>query len=332
MNFEAKNNPFNVGLVAICSFIGVGFLTGAEIWFYFARFGTSMIVGIAVFAVFSVILVYFSLNQHKQQNKQLFWLKTLVLGVSELLIASAMVSGLLEVSKSLFQPIWLFVFLCACFLIWWLFLRGLKGVVIYNYFVAAFVMFIILYLFLFNNISLPKNLNNFSAKQACFSGWFGALYIFMNISELRPILSNCVKLKTKKQKLCFSCIISLVLIFLIFLLSVVLFCNQEIVQFSMPFLLLFKNNGGVVYCVFLVSLLLAMISTAISCLLGAENKFSKNKNDIFFVKNIVMISALILGQIPFVCFVRVVYPAIAVLNIVLFAAQLLAPLFRRAKK
>ena len=43
MKYEAKNSPFNVILIAVCSFVGVGFITGAEIWFYFARFGKNMI-------------------------------------------------------------------------------------------------------------------------------------------------------------------------------------------------------------------------------------------------------------------------------------------------
>jgi uncharacterized membrane protein YkvI len=42
---KAKNGWFNTCLIAICSFVGVGFISGAEIWFYFARFGISSVVG-----------------------------------------------------------------------------------------------------------------------------------------------------------------------------------------------------------------------------------------------------------------------------------------------
>lgn len=324
MKNESQNKPFSVGLVAICSFIGVGFLTGAEIWFYFARFEAGSIFGLLTFGCISAILVYFSLSANKSQNKHLNRVKRAVLGVSELLIASAMMSGLLEVSKTLFGQVWLFVFLCAIFVTFCVLLNGMKTLFLYNYFIAGLVIFILLYLFCFNNVSLGFISGDFNLKVAFQSMFFGALYIFMNIAELRPVLSGGAGLKTKKQKVIFAIAFSSVLIFLVVLMSVCLISNPNIISFSMPFLLLFKNNGGWAYWVYLLSLLLAMISTALSCLMGVKNKIKFSKNDEKFVCFVVMILSLILGQIPFVCFVRVVYPAIAVLNVALFVCECVA--------
>lgn len=322
MKNQAENSLFNVGLVAICSFIGVGFISGAEIWFYFARFGSGMFAGLVVFAILMVLLIKFSLNASKFQSAKQSRLKTAILGLSEFLIASAMTSGLLETSKTLFGKFWPLVFLCSILTISFLFFKDLKSFVLYNYFVAFFVIFVIVFLLLNNNynsleFSLKTNYKNITS-----SALFSSIYVFMNISEIRPILLNCQTLKTKKQKFIFAFIISLVLILSIIVFSVSLLCNLNLTNYSMPFLLLFKNYSGAVYYIFLIGLVLAMISTAESCLIGVMGHLSYSKQDENFYKTLVIILLLIFGQIPFKIFVKVLYPIIAILNFFLFLSEL----------
>lgn len=328
MKNQAENNPFNVGLVAICSFIGVGFITGAEIWFYFARFGAGMLAGLVVFGVLMVLLIKFSLNSDKFQSAKLIRLKTAILGLSEFLIASAMTSGLLETSKTLFGKFWPLVFLCSILIVSFLFFKDLKSFVFYNYFVAFFVIFVIMFLLLNNNYNSLDFSFKINYKNITLSALFSGIYVFMNISEIRPILSNYQTLKTKRRKNIFAFIISLVLILSIITLSISLFCNVELVGYSMPLMLLFKNYGGAVYYIFLIGLVLAMISTAESCLIGVMGHLNFSKQDEIFYKIIVIILLLVSAQIPFAIFVKVVYPAIAILNFLLFLSEL----FVRSKK
>lgn len=318
MGNKAKNSPFNACVMAMCSFVGVGFITGAEIWFYFARFGLSMIAGLVVFAVLMVFLVCFSFHDDKLQTKKFCGLKRGVFAVSELLIASAMISGLLETSKTLFGKAWFFVFLCAIFVICFMFFKSIKCFVFYNYFVAIFVLFVVVYLLLNNNYKNICNVANIGYKNITISMLFSCIYVFMNISEIRPILINLKTLETRKKIIIFACIFSLTLILLIIAFSVTLFCNPELSKFSMPFLLLFKNNGGVIYYVFIAGLVLAMISTAEACLMGVVNRINIDKNDENFARIIVIIISLIFGQIPFTFFVKGVYPFIAILNLFVF--------------
>lgn len=321
MKNKAKNSPFSAGLVAICSFIGVGFITGAEIWFYFARFGAVLVFGVAVFAVLMVLLIVFALRPSETSSPKLLRFRRVIFGVSELLIASAMMSGLLETTKTLFGGVWLVVFLLAVFIICLLFYNNIKSFVIYNYFVAIFVIFVVIFLLLNNNYNTLKFSLDIGYKNITKSACFAAIYVFMNIAEMRPIFSSVSGLKSKKSKFVFAGLISLVLALFVILFSITLFCNAWLVNFSMPFLLLFKNNGGAVYYVYLVGLVLAMISTAESCLIGVNSRINPAKNDEHFTKSVVIILSLILGWLPFAFFVKIVYPFIAILNILLFCFE-----------
>lgn len=283
-----------------------------------------MVAGLVVFAVLMVFLVCFSMKDNKLQTKKFYGLKKAIFALSELLIASAMVSGLLETSRILFSKIWFIVFLCAIFIVCFMYFRSIKCFVFYNYFVAIFVLFVVACLLLNNNYNNTLNLLGLGYKNITISMLFSCIYVFMNISEIRPILINLKTLKTRKKKIIFACIFSLTLILLIIAFSVTLFCSPELSKFSMPFLLLFKNNGGVVYYVFIIGLVLAMISTAEACLMGVNNRIKFDKNDENFTKTIIIILSLLFGQIPFAFFVKGVYPLIAVLNLFVFLLDCLS--------
>ena len=86
----------------------------------------------------------------------------------------------------------------------------------------------------------------------------------------------------------------------------------------MPFLFMFKNHGNFVCYIFLIGLISTMISTAETCLIGVKNKIKvQNKNE-RFVKIIVILLSLILGQIKFGFFIKIVYPIIAIMNLYVF--------------
>lgn len=325
MENKVKNGVFNTILVAVCSFVGVGFVTGAEIWFYFARFEVNAIFGLISFFVLSFLLFYFSLSEKETENNEnKFKIKTYFAGVSELFVASAMIAGLMETSRLLFGKIWFIVFLCSvavCFCVFW---RGMKSVVFYNYFVAVFVVFVIISLFIFNNNKTIEIKPKILPKSASLSFVFGAIYIFMNIAEIRPILQEFGKENhTKTSKTILSLCLSLLLIFLIVTISFMILKNKNLVCFSMPFLVLFKLNGGVVFWLFLIGLVMCLISTAVSCLIGVKNKCNFSKNDEKFAKLFVMILSLILGQIPFPIFIKIIYPVVAILNFLIFVFELI---------
>lgn len=318
-----KNGVLKTAMLAVCSFVGVGFLTGAEIWFYFARFGLGLYVSLAVFAVLAVLLMWVAMRELGHENSpQNLKLRRWGMCAGELLVASAMISGLLQVSKTLFGEWWFISFLFAVFVIIIILFKGFKSFEIYNYFIAIFVIFVVLFLFLFNN-------NSFCEIEPCFeenvglkSGIFGAIYIFMNISEIRPILEKFSYKNNFKKKVGLIFAILSILIFLVIVLSLVLTNNQRLSKSDMPFLSLFREKNGVVLWVFLVGLVMSMVSTANACLVGVVNKLNYAKKDEIFTKMIVIILILILGQIPFSVFVKIVYPFIGFMNVFLLVFEL----------
>ena len=319
---KAKNWWFNTCLIAICSVVGVGFISGAEIWFYFARFGQSSFVGLIFFGFLIYFVLSVSICQNGHKNSKLEKFKTKIMIFGEMAVASAMVSGLFETTRQIFKKWWLLAFLLAIFLMAILFILEKKSYVIYNYILSFFIIFVIIKLFLYNNKTTTQNHlyfnQNFSFKNVIFACLFAWIYVFSNVAEIRPVLEGNTKYMSKNQKKKLCLILSLMLIFLAFTLIVQFFKNESLSNFSMPFLELFKQGNRAVLWVFLIGLTMTMISTADACLIGVKNKINYSKNDKNFVKIIVIILSLIFGQIPFKIFIKKIYPLVAILNFLVF--------------
>lgn len=323
---KAKNSSFNTILIAICSFVGVGFISGAEIWFYFARFGLASIFGVVIFGSLCFVLTWFCMSTSGLENMKVSKLKKKISIVGEMAVASAMVSGLFETTREIFEKWWIVVFIIAIATIIILYFLEQKSFTIYNYFVAIFIVFVIVSLFVFNNyLGVDFELNfdkNFSFKTIFFASVFACFYVFSNIAELRPILEKDSKKLSKKSKFKVSLILSLLLIFLVIMLEIVLVSRKEISKFSMPFLMVFKRENKIVLFVFLMGLVMTMISTAEACLMGIKDKIKFDINNEKFVKTIVIITSLIIGQIPFQIFIKIIYPLVAILNFLVFLIEI----------
>lgn len=323
---KAKNGILNTILIAICSFVGVGFITGAEMWFYFARFGFWALVGLFLFGILIYFILSLSICNHRVENSKLDKIKTKIMTLGELAVASAMVSGLFETTRQIFEKWWYLVFVLAIIVMSLLFFLEKKSYVVYNYILTIFILFVIIRLFLINNkLSINFNTNfiqNCGVKNAVLASVFSCIYVFSNVSELRPVLENNSTNLSIKQKKIMCLILSLLLIFLAFMLIIQFFVNAELSNYSMPFLKLFQKEGGLSLWVFLIGLVMTMISTADACLIGVKNKIKILKNDKNFTKLIVIFLSLIFGQIPFKFFVRIIYPIVAIFNLFIFIYEI----------
>lgn len=318
---KAKNSLYNTVLLAVCSFVGAGFISGAEIWFYFARFGWALPFGLCTFAVLCFLLCYFCQTSKSSFSPREYQFKQTVTFASEILVASAMISGLREVSKTLFPNFWFLAFCIAIVFILLLLLRGKTSFVYFNFFVAIFIIFVIVSLFLFDNHMQASFDASFSLKNIFSSVVFAFIYIFMNIAEIKSILSENAEKRTKKQKLILSLVLSLILIFLIFTLSLELSKFGAVKEESMPFLLVFKAQGNAFLIIFSCGLLACMVSTAEACLMAAKSKLKFQKNDSKFACILVMLISLNLAVFSFDFFVKIVYPILAVLNFFVFVLE-----------
>ena len=147
---------------------------------------------------------------------------------------------------------------------------------------------------------------------------FAGIYTFSNISEIRSILEITAINKSKKEKIFLSLILSSILVILIIMLSSLLLKHNNITNSAMPFLIFFKREGGLSLFIYLVGIIMAMISTADACLIGAKEKIKLSKKDEKFIKILVILISLLFGQIPFEIFIEIIYPMVASLNFLLF--------------
>ena len=99
---KGKKGDFGLCLLLVGSMIGAGFITGAEIWQFFAKFGYGSLFGVVVFGCLSYLLVYFEARPKKELNKESLRLERVKKDVnffSEIMVAAAMISGLKIISK-----------------------------------------------------------------------------------------------------------------------------------------------------------------------------------------------------------------------------------------
>ena len=193
----------------------------------------------------------------------------------------------------------------------------------YNYFVVGFVAFVCVSLMLLNknhNLILDCNL---SLINALFSCGYGALYIFMNFSTIKPIIAaydiNFNNKTSKKTSIIFTILMSfLILFFTIFLQNNLQFLNKE-----MPILEFFALRSNNLKFIFSIGVICSMVSTCLACLIGVKGRVNKKSQDNLFSSLVSMIAVLIFSFIPFSFFVSVVYLFIGFLNLILFFVELL---------
>ena len=320
---QVKNGPLKLFIASICSFIGAGFITGAEIWHYFARFENDMILGVISFSILFYFLILFCFKSSKNENTKTKKIKTAVSIFSEIVISAAMISGIKQMTKNQFYSDWLALFLIVVLVIFLLLFLNIKYFLFYNYFVVGFVIAFTLSLFAILDVKFDLNLQELSFDNSCKSLIYACFYAFMNIAGVRPIIER-IEFKNNSQanKKRFSFLLVFALILLILILSIFLISNKYLTLNSMPFLLLFNNKNIALKIIFIIGLLMALVSTAISCLGGAASKVDLIFDDEKFSKSFIFIFVLLLSFLSFDFFIQIFYPIIAVLNAILFFVEI----------
>lgn len=348
--FSVARNYARLMLVMLCSFIGVGFVSGAEIFEFFVKFKAFSIFGILLFFVMSFlfcrkILLISNNNQNqnskinkinlkmqknqKINNKNTFniknYLKNLIVFLNVFLISSAMFSGLKNLIKNLFFDNY-FLTIILCFLFcFFLVLIGVKGLEKIDVLVVVFVILILIYFSFdksFNFITIFKFENNLVSKSIFLSLGsllFAALYVFMNILQFQPIVEQCEVVFSNKSASIFSLIFSVILSLFLVIFTVFLLNNPWLTDDSMPFLKFFTKEGGFALKLFSFGLLMCLLTTLITCLIGVKKMVLSRFNLSNFSATSICVSAcLVVSILPFNFFVSVIYPFLGVLNFIVF--------------
>lgn len=339
MNYKSVKVYFKILVLMLCAIIGVGFVSGAEIYQFFVRFGRFSYLGVLIFFLVLFYLVIKILNDNNQAEKVYkmnilenntknytfslkFKIKSKLIFFNGLMMASAMFAGLFNIINNLFFNNY---YLLACFailIIFLILLFGISGLEKFDYVVIVF--FVIISIFLILNINksniaiefdydFTDNCNNLLLALVS-----SVVYIFINIIQIQPILiENKLNFNAKQKKLfafIFSAIMTIILLIFIKFFNHNLYLKNS----EMPFLKYFKNRGGAIYIIFLMGLLLSLLSSLLTAMIGVKKVFRNKISSNLFATFATMGLVLIFSFIGFSNFISIVYPIIGIINFIIY--------------
>ena len=352
-----------VFLSMICSMIGAGFFSGAEIYQFFARFGYYSIIGIVLFFGVCFFVVHKMLlnnllkkttgdkslfghetnlkkrlesdakikietelklyNLSKKCLKNTFLnkvaIKEILLFFNFLLISGAMISGMKFLIFELFKDNYILIFLSFILVIFLCVSFDFKGLGNFNLIVFGLFVFVLVSVageFDFFKISVQSNKIN-SFQNITMSSFLALLYVFMNVVTIQPIVDSFNFDYTKKHAFKIAFLFSLFLTIVIVFYVLFLF-QIDCVGDQMPLLSVFQNMGRFEEILFIIGMFFALISTLISCLIGAKRDFEKVGFSKITAVLGAMLSSFILSQINFSTFVSYIYPVVGFINFVIY--------------
>lgn len=331
-------NVLNIFLLSLGSIIGVGFLSGAEIWSFFGRFGENfwiiiLIVFVLMFVLCSKIIKdnctiennTIMQNFDKKQLKNTILIKLKIKKVfynfEILLIASAMFAGLRNIIYELFKYNQIIIFLAVTFLLLLLLLKGSNALLSFNNLIMLgfFAVIVLLFFRLDFCSGINQNLkviSSFDFQNISIGGLLAITYVFMNIAHLVPIFKTQELALSKKGRWIFSLTFSLTLCLIILILVLFLAQNSYLTTFEMPILNFFQTKSDLIKIFFIVVLLGGLLSTLLVCLTGIKHEFLEHIKVPFAAVYLSVILPLILGFLPFSFFINFVYPFVGLLNFV----------------
>lgn len=336
MKNNKKISGFKSGLtlflLVFCSIAGVGFVSGAEIQSFFAKQGNYAYFGLSLFFLLVTILIYkimleisfsdenilnqTSKNLSKNSNfrSKFSILKTKFKGIAVFLnifcVCSAMIAGLREYSKNVYNNNYFIFFMVILLVIFILLLFGVKWVFKLEFLMVVFVLFLLLYFIFFNKFKIfymanedsyfLKNIASFKefniSRQRGFlcttllgvvgqdiilnanlilkSLGLSLLYVFMNMFHIKPVIkASNIKFKSKKECCIFSFVFTTVLTIILVIFTNFLISNSWLSLSPMPILTFFQSQRTFFTKFFDFCLIFCLVISLVSCLLGLKTEF-----------------------------------------------------------
>ncbi len=325
-------------LTMLGSIVGVGFITGVEIQDFFARFGINFIFGLILFFILFFALVYKILpkknieqNEIKMQNLNGKLVKNTSLTKKSIkdfcllfnliMISSAMFSGLRLTLINLLKHNYLFIYIVCIVAVFILLVLGIKGLSKFNYLVIGILIFVIACVTsdIAGDFANFNFVSSFSFSKILLSLAFSFIYVFMNIVEVEPVVSEFGIHFSKKQGIVFSLIFSALLTALVAVVTVFLNKNVGLSLSAMPLYDFFDDRAIWQKILFCVGLIFALVSTMLTCLIGVKQRvIKKEKLSSVSGSFLAVLLCLIIGILPFSFFAKVIYPIIGVVNFFVF--------------
>lgn len=326
-------------VLMLCSVVGVGFISGAEIYQFFVRFGKFSYLGVFIFFLLMFFLTNKILkqNQHSQNVLKMnnytknmvnntfllkFKVKSKLLFFNILMMSSAMFAGLFNLINKLFFNNYILLSILAVLIIFIILFFGISCLQKFDYLVLFLIGFICCY-FCFNlSVDNEKAIQTYTylnnAKYCLLAVLFSVLYVFMNVVQIQPIINeNNIHMSNRLRKI-LSFTFALILTLLLTLFIAFFNNNLYLKNAEMPFLKFFKMKNGFAYIMFVIGLVFALFSSLITSLLGVKNFLNQKLNSNLLSTFGAVVLSCFISLLGFSKFVSVVYPLIGFINFVVY--------------
>ncbi len=309
---------FFVVFLILGTVIGSGFSTGKEIAVFFSRFGVYSFFFIPLCFVLFYFVFCFLLTRGKEKLKKYKKSKmvSLLMFVCATIFSSSMFAGVdncVQNNSFVFRIILMSMVIVLCFFACFKEIKFLSKI---NFVLIPFLLVILFGFFVFK-------LQNSSFSQIfsprVLTGLFGGglymiLYVVLNISLSSVVIARAGENLTKKQAKLTAFLSAFVLSAFILMINVLVICNFEMVNSSMPLLAMSEGISTIllrfVIMVGCLTTLLSMIYISASCC----NKFAFSDRIVFVV---CVLLPFVIGKIGFSYIVSFLYPLASYLGIFL---------------
>ena len=345
---------FAVAFSLVGTLVGVGFISGREIYSFFARFGVFGLISAVISSVIFGLAVYMFLAKSQAaqvpdinanggdtgggenclkrdavadvrgfdgNTKGLKFIKikgivnTVLFELCSLVVMAAMIAGVFDLSANFLGGS--ITFSCACISLALVFVAMGKSALdkINCVFIPLVVGFVFINL-LFCLTKEPITMANVNAMNSGFSAvGFGLMYVGMNVLTVMPIAAIFADdLKSAKQRRAVAVIFGAVVLVLIFVIGLCLMAFGD-GRSSMPLLKLAQTNASWLGLCFKIIIAFGLLTTLIASGVVIKNRIkTKFENDLTSTL-LAFILAMVLSLMGFVKIIDVVYPIIGVLGI-----------------
>lgn len=301
--------------------IGAGFISGTEIYLFFAKYGAFGIV-LSIVSILSFIMtVIFMSHNHSilQKNDK----KQQILSICQIFISGTMFAGLSSILQSFgILSVWANIIILLILSI--VLYLGISFASKLNVVVGLFCTIIVPASIFISGVQLNIAGVNNSLLSGLSGFIFAVLYTFMNIVCGMPVIMHIASRVSKKTFLAITIIVGAILLFLQVLIMCVVFpLNQE----NMPMLTAISGPAKSIYLLLLV---FAIASSLVSSGMGAKNFCGQGHYISYnFVWSIIVACIIMLTSfIGFTNIIKITYP---IVGLVLFLTTILPVIVSKVK-
>ena len=324
------------------AFVGAGFVSGREIYVFFARFGIYGYIGLIISCCVMTLNICFEfkvINQSQgvkiiKGGGRIEWLNKLI-GVVYysccLIVFVAMLAGIYELF-GLFHNALLNVFTPAIIIIICIILsaKSVKYLKIIN--IMLIILTFITIIAILNSCKInqwPLLVYNYQSINIDNVGLllkailYGLFYAGMNSLSVLPVIKLVVKDKVKHKTglliaVYFSLIAGLIMLFE----CVILMRRNLNIGIAMPILTIAEGLGEFIYILYFILIIMGLLTTLVSSAKVLIYVFKKDDGHIsFYLICLLYGGGLVLSLIGFGVITRVLYPVIGVIGIVLITVR-----------